>query len=284
MTDASSITANRPHSIARPVRAFATAAHASEQAFFGFSALLFIVSAAVTVACCNSMSAMGTVPMPGGWMMTMTWMRMPGQTWAGATASFVAMWLVMMLAMMLPTLVPMLSRYRRAIDWAGDTRRGRLTAIVGSGYFSVWTLLGLAIFPIGAMAASIAMKQSALARSVPIATGFIVLVCGALQCTRWKAHHLACCREAPRRACTLPADSRTAWQQGLGFGLHCSYSCLNLTVVLLVFGMMDLRAMALVTAAITTERLAPDGKRAARFVGAVLIGAGLLLTFRAMGL
>jgi predicted metal-binding membrane protein len=47
---------------------------------------------------------------------------------------------------------------------------------------------------------------------------------------------------------------------------------------------MDLRAMALVTAAITVERLAPGGKRVARAVGAVLVGVGLFLIGRAAGL
>jgi hypothetical protein len=34
----------------------------------------------------------------------MAWMRMPGQTWPGAAASFLGMWVVMMVAMMLPYL------------------------------------------------------------------------------------------------------------------------------------------------------------------------------------
>jgi hypothetical protein len=55
----------------------------SQQAFFATSALLFAGSAALTIAWCGSMSAVGTMPMPGGWAMSMTWMQMPGQTWAG---------------------------------------------------------------------------------------------------------------------------------------------------------------------------------------------------------
>ena len=85
---------------------------ASPHAFFGVSALLFAASAALTVAWCGSMSAMGEMPMPGGWTMSMAWMRMPGQTWPGAAASFLGMWVVMMVAMMLPSLVTMLWRYR----------------------------------------------------------------------------------------------------------------------------------------------------------------------------
>ena len=49
---------------------------ASQQAFFGVSALLFAASAAATIVWCASMSAMGEMPMPGGWTMSIAWMRM----------------------------------------------------------------------------------------------------------------------------------------------------------------------------------------------------------------
>src|SRR5512134_2142387 len=141
---------------------------ASEGAFFGVSALLFAASAAGTIAWCASMSAMGGMPMPGGWTMSMTWMRMAGQTWSGAAASFLGMWVVMMVAMMLPSLVSMLWRYRRAVGRTGETRLGRLTALVGVAYFLVWTVLGIAAFPLGVALAAIAMQQPALSRAVPI--------------------------------------------------------------------------------------------------------------------
>jgi predicted metal-binding membrane protein len=54
--------------------------------------------------------------------------------------------------------------------------------------------------------------------------------------------------------------------------------------ILLVIGVMDLRAMAVMAAAITVERLAPSGERAARAIGAVVVGAGLFLIARAAGL
>jgi predicted metal-binding membrane protein len=256
----------------------------SHRAFVAVSASLFATSAALTIVWCGPMSAMQGMPMPGGWTMSMVWMRMPGQTWSGAAASFVCMWVVMMVAMMLPSLVPMLSRYRQAAGKTGGTHLGGLTALVGAAYFFVWTLFGLAVFPLGAALAAAEMQLPALARAVPVAVGAAVVTAGALQFTEWKAHHLACCREAPGRGRTLPADAGTAWQNGLRFGLHCSYSCLNLTVVLLVIGVMDLRAMAVITAAITTERLAPTGALAARVIGAVVVGAGLILIARAAGL
>ena len=105
---------------------------ASQGAFLGVSALLFGASAAVTIAWCASMSAMDGMHMPGGWTMSMTWMRMPTQTWPVAAASFLGNWIVMMMAMMLPSLVPMLWRYRQAAGNTGATHLGRLTALVGA--------------------------------------------------------------------------------------------------------------------------------------------------------
>src|SRR5262249_1906278 len=222
----------------------------SERAFFGVSALLFAASAVVTTLCCGSMSAMGGMPMPGGWTMSMAWMRMPGQTWPGAAASFLAMWAVMMAAMMLPSLVPMLWRYRQAVRRAGETRLGLLTALVGAGYFVVWAAIGLAAFPAGVALAEVSMQLPALARAVPMTTGVVVLIAGALQFSAWKARYLACCREAPGCCRTLPGNADTAWRHGLRLGLHCSYCCAGLTAILLVIGVMDVRAMAIVTAAI----------------------------------
>src|SRR5256712_12087723 len=93
----------------------------SQQAFFGTSALLFAASAALTTVWCGSMSAMGKMPMPGGWTMSMAWMPMPGQTWLGAFGSFVGMWVVVMILMMLPSLVPTLWLYPHAVGSRGAT-------------------------------------------------------------------------------------------------------------------------------------------------------------------
>jgi predicted metal-binding membrane protein len=54
--------------------------------------------------------------------------------------------------------------------------------------------------------------------------------------------------------------------------------------ILLVIGIMDIRAMLAVAAAITIERLAPGGERVARAIGAVVVVAGLLLIAQAAGL
>src|SRR5262249_7836356 len=123
----------------------------------------------------------------------------------------------------------------------------------------------------------------ALARAVPVASAVVVVVAGLLQFTAWKARHLACCGDALRCGQTLAPHGGAAWRHGLRLGGHCVCCCAGLTAVLLVLGVMDLRVMGAVTAAITVERLAPNGARVARFVGVTLVAAGLFLITRAAG-
>jgi predicted metal-binding membrane protein len=227
--------------------------HVSDRAFLGVAALLFVASAAITIVSSTSMSAMPGMPMPGGWTMTMTWMGMPGQTRLAGAASFLAMWTVMMVAMMLPSLVPALRRYRESVRMTGAARLGVLTVLAGAGYFFVWAVVGMAIYPIGMALAKLTMQQPALSRAVPIVTGGVVLMAVALQFTGWKRRQLACCR-AVDRARALPATAGASWRYGMRLGFDCVRCCGNLMAILLVLGVMDPGAMAVVTAAITLER------------------------------
>jgi predicted metal-binding membrane protein len=212
------------------------------------------------------------------------------------------MWIVMMVAMMLPSLAPMLWRYRQAIAGTaastkatassaeaprrrGETRPGRLAALFGAGYFFVWIVFGLAAFALGVVLTSLEMQQPALARGVPAAVAAVVTIAGALQFTRWKARGLDCYREAlASSGSNVGSDHGEAWRYGVCLGIDCAHCCANLMGILLVIGIMDLRAMAAVTAAITIERLVPASGRAAQAVGAVAVAAGVFLMARAAGL
>jgi predicted metal-binding membrane protein len=223
------------------------------------TALLFSTSVSGTIYLCGSMR--GGMPMPGGWTMSMAWMRMPGQSWLGAAASFMTMWMVMMVAMMLPSLALSLSRLQS----------GRLAA--GSGYFLVWTLIGAVAYALGVIMASTEMRWDALARAVPIVTGVVILFAGLVQLTRWKARLLERCRDT--------ACEGSAWRHGLRFGVQCALCCISFTTILLVTGVMNLLAMAVITMAISVERLAPKPERIARVIGVVVIAAGALVIAQA---
>ena len=254
---------------------------AGDRAFLGTSALLFTASAAGTLFWCGSMS--GGMPMPGGWTMSMAWMRMPGQTWPGAAASFMGMWLVMMVAMMLPSLVPMLSSFRRSARGTDEDRLDGLTALVGAGYFFAWVLVGAAAYPLGVALGAAEMRWSALARSVPFVTGVVILLAGCVQFTAWKARQLRHCRDVPGCGCEMPLEARIAWRHGLRLGAHCASCCSGFMAILLVAGVMDLGVMAVVAAAITVERLAPRPASAARATGMAAVVAGVFSIVRALG-
>jgi predicted metal-binding membrane protein len=222
------------------------------------------------------MSTMPGMDMPGGWTMSMAWMRMPGQGWLEFTGMFLGMWAVMMLAMMMPVVVPMLARYRRAVR---APNIDALTAWVAGGYFAVWTLSGVALFALGVLLAEWTMQSPALSKAVPVLTAMVIWAAGASQFTSWKSRLLGCCRHSIDSARVTQPNYLGAWRHGLEIGLRCVWCCAPLTGVLLVVGVMDLRAMALVTLAICAERLLPVSIPAARAIGAILLltGAGVLL-------
>jgi predicted metal-binding membrane protein len=197
---------------------------------------------------------------------------MPAMAMPHEAAAFLAMWTPMMAAMMLPSLVPMLWRYRQAVNKRGSMYSGGLTALVGAGYFIVWTALGLLAF--------LLMQVPSIEHAGPHAGALVILIAGALQFTTWKERHLACCRGA---ACESAPDNAagTALRHGLRLGFHCSCCCAGSTAILLVTGLMDLRAMAVATAAITAERLAPSGAQVARVIGVFVVGAGVCLIAQA---
>lgn len=221
---------------------------------------------------------MNSMSMSGGTTMSMAWMPMCGQSWMAAASSFLGMWTVMMAAMMLPSLIPGLWRYRRAAGRVGTLSAALLTVPAAAGYFLVWTVMGAVVYPAGSAVMALVMRYPALARAAPFATGVVVVVAGTLQFSRWRSHHLACCREG------CGPQGGSAWRYGVGLGLHCVQCCAGLTAALLVTGIMDMPLMLVATAAITLERLAPAGRRVAQLIGTVVLGAGLALIGRASGL
>jgi len=238
------------------------------------AALLFVGSAAVTLAWCGSMAAMPDMHMP--------WMPMPAQGWWNTAATFVGMWTVMMIAMMLPAFTPALLRYRQATGLRQGRRLHALTALAALGYFSAWIAFGVVIYPVGVGMAALEMGLPMLARASPVVAALAVMLAGAWQLSAWKSRQLACCRHTMRPSFPDPVAARTAWRHGLRLGWRCLKCCAPLTALLLALGVMDLGAMAIVTLAIALERLAPAGQRLARLAGSLMLASGGLLLLRAL--
>jgi len=246
----------------------------SQRVFIAVAALLLAASVVATIVGCRAMAAAGTSMRPCGWTMAVGWTPMPGQSWPAAVASFLGMWSVMMIAMMLPSLLPVLWQVRMALGRTGEAHPGRKTLLVGLGYFLVWGGVGLVALPLAIALAALGAALPAPGRDGAAVISLIVVMAGALQFTGWKLRHLHRCREAPGGDGALLSQSAGTFRYGLRLGRHCLASCAGATAILIVTGGMDLVAMALVTTAITLERLAPGGRQVARVVGAVVIAAG----------
>jgi predicted metal-binding membrane protein len=254
---------------------------AEDRALIAACIAVFVAGAALTVRMCDA-SCCGEQPMPGGWSLSTMWTRSAGGSWLGAAGSFLAMWIVMMVAMMAPCLAPMLVRHRRGLAANGFDRWHGSILLVSAGYFAVWTLVGAAVFPIGATSASVALRSPSVSRSVPLLAAATIVLAGIIQISPWKIRQMMRCRAAPSCAGAC-GRAHSAWRHGLELGAHCARCCSGLMLALLALGIMDLRAMTIVTAALAAERLAPAPVRIARWIGVLAIAAGVTAMARALG-
>jgi predicted metal-binding membrane protein len=240
---------------------------------------VFAVCALLTLHFARTMA--DGMAMPGGWTMSMMWMRMPGQSWLAAAAVFVVMWVAMMVAMMLPSSLPMMLLYRRVIAFRGDRGLAAATWSLGAGYFAVWLAFGIAAYGAGVAVAAVAMRFESVSRAVPIASAAVLLTAGCYQLTRWKSACLRHCRD-PLHLVARHLD-RGDWRGALGLGLHhgafCAGCCWGLMLVQLVLGVMNVAAMVLVAVVIAAEKLLGRGEWIARAAGvaAILAGVGMAL-------
>lgn len=244
----------------------------SERTFIGVSIFLLTTCWAATILWSCRGPAMPAMKMCGEAVMPAASHSRPGPIGPGTALSFLGMWAVMMVAMMLPSLVPMLRRYRAGLAGKGACNIGLKTLLAGSGYFASWSGIGMFCY-----AFSMALPDGG-----PIAAGVAVIVAGAFQFTGWKARYLACCRGGAAGCRRRGRGAGAAFRHGLWLGSDCSRCCANLMAILLVTGMMDFGVMIAVTAAVTVERLAPSGRFAARSIGVIVIGCGLVLLVQAV--
>lgn len=231
--------------------------------FIAVCALAFAASVAGTVYFCRSMSA--GMEMPSGWTMSMTWMRMPGQSWTASAAMFLLMWLTMMVAMMLPSALPTFLKNRR--PWAS-------LCYMASGYFAIWLAGGVGIYALGVALATVAMRSERFGRAVPLLSGASLIAAGAIQLTRWKMTHLLRCR-SPSGCVTSCPQQETSFRLGCKQGAACCVCCAAPMTILLALGIMNPLVMILVAMVIAAEKLLPRPAIVARLVGIAAIIAGV---------
>jgi predicted metal-binding membrane protein len=162
--------------------------------------------------------------------------------------------MLMTVAMMSPSLAPVLWRYHRAMG--GTRASGASLLMATAGYFGVWSVIGVAVYLLDVALEAAEQLLPPLHRAMPVVVAAVVLLAAAMQFTRWKARQLACWRQASTPGGGTTANA-AAWRYGRTLGVHCALACAGPMAALLAVGMMDRRAMTLVTVVITLERVVP---------------------------
>jgi predicted metal-binding membrane protein len=258
-----------------------------ERASYAIASLIFLGAAAATLYFNYSMShgsmAAG-MSMPGHWTMSMMWMPM-GSAFESA-AIFALMWLAMMIAMMLPSAMPMLLLYRRAAAFRSERHLGRAVFALGSGYFFVWTLFGVAAYLIGTFISRGAMRWDTFSRALPLAGGLALCIAGVYQLTPWKSACLNHCRDPLGHVAQHLHDGlRGALCLGIHHGAFCAACCWALMLIQLVLGVMNLGVMIVVAVVIALEKMLARGEWIAKATGVAAICGGVamaILSLRGM--
>ncbi|MEZ5291132.1 MAG: DUF2182 domain-containing protein [Vicinamibacterales bacterium] len=187
----------------------------------------------------------------------------------------VLMWQAMAVAMMTPTVVPWVSAYVTFVS-SGRTSPWQAGASFASGYFVAWLAYSAAMAGLQVLAGHVESVRAALAS--PAFGGAALLAAGLYQFVPSKAACLTHCRNPlgfflARWRSGPPGGFRL----GLAHGAYCLGCCWLLMGTALVLGLMNLAWMAVVTAIVVVEQLAPWGVAFGRAAGLGLAAWGMWL-------
>ena len=192
---------------------------------------------------------------------------------------FLAVWIAMMVATMFPAVTPMILIFARI----GATRRtsGRVfvpTWLFVGGYLLVWTALGAVAYTAALGAEALAAHVDVLARNAALVGGALIVVAGAFQFSRLKDRCLSACRSPLAFVVQHWRDGRLgAVRMGVRHGWHCAGCCWALMMLMFPLGVMNIVALAGVTALVYAEKVLPHARGVRQVAGALLIAYGLLV-------
>ena len=213
---------------------------------------------------------------------------MEGMAMAGASPTmglraplFLAVWVVMMVAMMFPTAAPMILAFHRIQAGRRQAAGGAFvpTWVFVAGYMLVWAMAGVVAYAAALAAESVAARVELTSAAAARIGGVVLIAAGFYQLTPLKDLCLSKCRTPVGFIMTSWRDGRPgALRMGVEHGAWCLGCCWLLFAVLFPLGLMNLAAMAALTALIFAEKTLPRwGKGAARATAAILVAYGALV-------
>ncbi len=163
---------------------------------------------------------------------------------------FITIWVVMMVAMMFPTAAPMILMF------------GVLAYVVALG------------------AENLAGQSTWLMDNAALLSGFVLIAAGLYQLSPLKHVCLSKCRSPMQFVLHhWRSGHGGAFRMGLEHGAYCLGCCWLMFVILFPLGIMNLAAMALVTALIFAEKSLSVGQQISWIAAGLLIIYGTLVIF-----
>lgn len=192
---------------------------------------------------------------------------------------FLAAWIAMMVATMFPAIAPMVLMVARisANKRAAGHEVSPLKFFL-AGYLLLWTALGIPAYFAAVGAERLAAHVDLVADSAARIGGGLIVAAGAYQFTALKDRCLTACSSPLAFVMQHWRDGRGgAFRMGLHHGWHCVGCCAGLMLAMFPLGMMNVAALATVTALIYAEKVLPAGQRVRIGAGIALIGLGLAI-------
>ena len=192
---------------------------------------------------------------------------------------FLAVWIAMTVATMFPAVAPMVLMFARI----GAARRtsGRVfvpTSLFVGGYLLVWTALGVVAYTAALGAEALAARVDVLVRNAGLVAGALIVIAGAFQFSRLKDRCLSACRSPLAFVTQHWREGRLgAVRMGVRHGWHCAGCCWALMMLMFPLGVMNIAALAGVTALVYAEKVLPHAHAVRQVAGALLIAYGLLV-------
>jgi predicted metal-binding membrane protein len=204
-------------------------------------------------------------------------MAMNSLTMGLSAPLFLTVWVVMMVAMMFPTAAPMILTFH-AVQ-AGKRAQGGAfvsTWVFVAAYMAVWTLAGVLAYAGALLAEAVAARAALTPATGARIGGGLLVIAGAYQLTPLKDLCLAGCRSPIGFMMTSWRDGTWgAVRMGVTHGLYCLGCCWLLFAILFPLGVMNIAAMAVVTAVVFAEKTLPWGRWPARAVALALVCYGV---------
>ncbi|MFK0047224.1 DUF2182 domain-containing protein [Streptomyces sp. NPDC090741] len=216
------------------------------------------------------------------WALTVAQSRETGTgsgTMGMALPLFLLLWVVMMAAMMLPSVAPVAVTWVRAI---GRTSAGPVRAVrTGEfllGYLLAWTAFGLVAY--GLLAATDRLLDARPGAGRWIGAGVFMLA-AVQQFGPLKSVCLRHCRSPMFQLLRYSRFRPRAKDLRVGahHGMYCVGCCWGLMIILIPLGVMNVAAMAGLSAVIFLEKLWRQGPWLAWAVGVAFLALALLAPF-----